>query len=54
MWARRSEWLPPDAAEQAAALGTADEALARVRAMAESFPGSDVMEFIQRARAARG
>jgi DNA-binding transcriptional MerR regulator len=53
VWARRSEWLPPDAAEQAAAIGSAEEALARVRAMAENFPGADVMDFIQRARAAR-
>jgi len=53
VWARRSEWLPPDAAAQAAAVGSAEEALARVRAMAESFPGGDVMDFIQRARAAR-
>jgi DNA-binding transcriptional MerR regulator len=53
VWARRSEWLPPDAAEQSAGLGTAEEAMATVRAMAERFPGNDVMEFIQRARAAR-
>jgi DNA-binding transcriptional MerR regulator len=53
VWARRSEWLPPDAAEQAAAIGSSEEALARVRAMAENFPGADVMDFVQRARAAR-
>jgi DNA-binding transcriptional MerR regulator len=53
VWERRSEWLPPDAAAEAAGLGHAEEALARVRAMAETFPGSDVMDFIKRARAAR-
>ena len=53
VWARRSEWLPRDAAEEAAAIGSAEEALARVRAMAENVPGTDVMDFIQRARAAR-
>jgi DNA-binding transcriptional MerR regulator len=53
VWARRAEWLPPDAAEQSACLGSAEEALARVRAMAEAFPGTEVMDFIRRARAAR-
>jgi DNA-binding transcriptional MerR regulator len=54
VWERRSEWLPPDAAAAAAGIGGAEEALARVRAMAETFPGSDVMDFIKRAREARG
>lgn len=53
VWARRSEWLPPDAAEQAAAVGSSEEALAKVRAMAENVLGGDVLDFIQRARAAR-
>jgi DNA-binding transcriptional MerR regulator len=53
VWERRSEWLPPGAATEAAGIGNAEEALARVRAMAEIFPGNDVMDFIKRARAAR-
>jgi DNA-binding transcriptional MerR regulator len=52
VWARRAEWMPPGAAEAAPA--SAEEALARVREQGESLVGSDVMEFIRRARAARG
>jgi hypothetical protein len=54
VWARRSKWLPPDAAEHAARIGSSEEALAQVRAMAETVLGSNVMDFITRARAARG
>jgi hypothetical protein len=54
IWARRSKWLPLDAAEQAAGIGSSEEALAKVRAIAETVLGSDVMDFITRARAARG
>ena len=54
VWARRAEWLPPDAAEQAAGLGSAADALAKVQAMARDFPGGEVMDFIKRARDARG
>ena len=54
IWERRSEWLPADAAERAAALGSSEEALNKVRAMAEHVLGSDVLDFIRRARAARG
>ncbi len=53
VWARRAEWLPRDAADQAAGMGSSEDALARVRAMAENVLGSDVMDFIRRARAAR-
>ena len=35
---------------EAAGLGHAEEALARVRAMAETFPGSDAMDFDGRGR----
>lgn len=54
VWARRAEWLPPDAVEQAATMGNAEDALGQVRGRAEAFVGSDVMAFIQRVRAARG
>lgn len=54
VWARRADWLPAAAAEHARQTGHAEEALARARERAESFAGSDVMEFIRRARAARG
>lgn len=53
VWARRAEWLPADVVEQAATMGNAEDVLAQVRARADTFAGSDVMEFIRRARAAR-
>lgn len=54
LWARRADWLPAAAAEAARTMGNAEEAIARVREQAESLLGRDVMEFIRRARAARG
>ena len=52
VWARRAEWLPAGAARDARDV-TADEAFDRVRQRARAFAGSDVLEFIERARAAR-
>ena len=54
VWARRAEWLPAGAAEQTATVGDAGAAVAQARAGADAFVGGDVMEFIRRARAARG
>jgi hypothetical protein len=54
LWARRAEWLPADAARESADVTKASEALARVRERIATFADSDVMEFIERARAARG
>jgi DNA-binding transcriptional MerR regulator len=54
LWARRAAWLPAAAVEGARTMGNAEEAIGRVREQAESLFGSDVMEFIRRARAARG
>jgi hypothetical protein len=53
LWARRAEWLPPDIARTAATLSDANEALSRARALATSFIGDDVVEFIARANAVR-
>jgi DNA-binding transcriptional MerR regulator len=53
LWARRADWLPPDAARTAEDLSDASEALAHVRALAASFAGDDVLAFIGRAKAAR-
>jgi DNA-binding transcriptional MerR regulator len=52
LWARRADWLPAGAAQEAGDL-TADEALARLRRQIEPFGGDDVLEFIRRARVAR-
>jgi MerR family transcriptional regulator, thiopeptide resistance regulator len=54
VWARRAEWLPADAAREAGDLTDADKALARVRERARSYADSDVLDFIRRARTARG
>jgi DNA-binding transcriptional MerR regulator len=54
LWARRAEWLPPDAEPQARDQTDAEEALAQTRERARSFVDSRVLEFIKRARAARG
>jgi MerR family transcriptional regulator, thiopeptide resistance regulator len=54
LWARRVEWLPADAARASADVTKASEALARVRERIATFADSDVMAFIERARAARG
>jgi len=54
VWARRADWLPAAAAENARKTANAEEAITRVREQAESFVGSDVMEFITRVRTARG
>jgi MerR family transcriptional regulator, thiopeptide resistance regulator len=53
LWARRAEWLPPDAARESTDVPSADEAFARLRERISSFASSDVLDFIQRARAAR-
>jgi DNA-binding transcriptional MerR regulator len=53
VWARRADWLPDGATETVVKTDSADESLARLRAQGESFAGSDVMDFIRRARAAR-
>jgi MerR family transcriptional regulator, thiopeptide resistance regulator len=54
LWARRAEWLPGDAEREARELTDAEEALAQVREQIQSFADSGVLEFITRARAARG
>jgi hypothetical protein len=53
LWARRAEWLPADAARESADVPNADEALARLRERFSAFADSDVLKFIERARAAR-
>jgi len=52
LWARRAEWMPEDASRAAQGLRAAD-ALRAARLQAESFASPDVLEFIDRARAAR-
>jgi DNA-binding transcriptional MerR regulator len=54
LWARRAEWLPAEAARESAGAQTADEAIAHLRGRLDTFVESDVLKFIQRARAARG
>lgn len=53
LWARRAEWLPADVARTTDSLSDANEALSKARALATSFVGDDVLEFIERAKAAR-
>jgi hypothetical protein len=53
LWSRRAEWLPADAAKAARETGSAEEALAQVRERMTSLADPRVVEFIQRARAAR-
>jgi DNA-binding transcriptional MerR regulator len=53
LWARRAEWLPADVARTTESLSDANEALSKARALATSFVGDDVLEFIERAKAAR-
>jgi DNA-binding transcriptional MerR regulator len=52
VWARRAEWLPDGVARETGGV-TAADALGRVRERARALAGSDVLEFITRARAAR-
>jgi DNA-binding transcriptional MerR regulator len=54
LWARRAEWLPADAARESVDVTNAGEALARLRGRIGAFADSDVLKFIERARAARG
>jgi DNA-binding transcriptional MerR regulator len=54
LWARRAEWLPADAEREARDQADAEGALAQVRERVKSFADSSVLEFIKRARAARG
>jgi DNA-binding transcriptional MerR regulator len=53
LWARRAEWLPAGVARTTDSLSDANEALSKARALATSFVGDDVLEFIERAKAAR-
>ena len=53
LWARRAEWLPQELAGKSDGGTNVNEALADVRARVMSFVGADVLEFINRARAAR-
>jgi hypothetical protein len=53
LWARRADWLPADASRDANAPNTSAEAMARLSERAQSFVGTEVMDFIARARAAR-
>ena len=53
LWARRAEWLPPDVAGATEGLSDATEALSKARALATSFIGDDVLDFVGRAKAAR-
>jgi DNA-binding transcriptional MerR regulator len=53
LWARRAEWLPADAARESVGVQTADEAVARLREQVHTFAERGVLNFIQRARAAR-
>ena len=54
LWARRADWLPADAVRETRDVASVDEAQARVLDRINAFAGSDVLEFIRRARAARG
>jgi MerR family transcriptional regulator, thiopeptide resistance regulator len=54
LWARRAEWLPADAVRDSADVPNAAEAIARLRKAVGTFADSDVLKFIERARAARG
>lgn len=54
LWSRRAEWLPSDVARTTEHLRDANEALEQSRALATSYVGDDVLEFIRKARAARG
>jgi DNA-binding transcriptional MerR regulator len=53
LWARRAEWLPADAAQDTVDM-TSDEGIARLRERMSTLADSDVLKFIERARAARG
>ena len=53
VWARRAEWMPADAAHASVDVTTSGEALARLRERINTFADSDVLTFIERARAAR-
>jgi DNA-binding transcriptional MerR regulator len=52
LWARRAEWLPADAERDAPT--DAEDALAQIRERIKFFADTGVLEFINRARAARG
>lgn len=53
LWSRRAEWMPADAARESADVTSADDAIARIRERISAFADSDVLKFIERARAAR-
>lgn len=53
LWARRAEWLPAEAQRDPRPPADAGDALAQVRERVKFFADTDVLEFIQRARAAR-
>ena len=53
LWARRAEWMPPDAGRDTDAPADAEKAFARASQWSESYANPEVMEFIKRARAAR-
>jgi DNA-binding transcriptional MerR regulator len=53
LWARRAEWMPPDAGRDALAPADAEKAFARASQWSESYASPEVLEFIKRARAAR-
>ena len=53
LWARRAEWMPPDAGRETHAPADAEQAFARASQWSESYASREVLEFIQRARAAR-
>jgi DNA-binding transcriptional MerR regulator len=52
LWARRAEWMPADAAREMGDV-TAEEARSRLQEQISAFGGTEVLEFIRRARAAR-
>jgi DNA-binding transcriptional MerR regulator len=54
LWARRAEWLPADAGREQRDPAEAEQALAQARERIHAFASSDVLAFIERARAARG
>jgi DNA-binding transcriptional MerR regulator len=54
LWARRAEWLPADAARESLDVPNAAEAMARLRERVSAFADSNVLKFVERARAARG
>jgi hypothetical protein len=53
LWARRAEWMPPGSGGDPDVPVDAEGAFARASQWSQSYADPEVLEFIQRARAAR-